>query len=273
MIPERYRGMLPAYWYEIEMAERHLSVMEDEMLLREQKIDELSNQFVLPKATWSLWIWEWIYFRRQMSGNDTSRREAIRKKRWGNSPFRIPVLRDLANQHGRLLEIKEDFVSRGIEFQFSTDETVDQDSLQRNFEYIRPVHIRTMTVSFKSPDWNSGVEISERYSAISYPFQAFAGNDLYCGVPYDGPQIVTLPTPPAYFGGERIAQSYEWVLQDAFTFAGTIYAGGLETPATVIPVNQSVNYASGEQIGAAYSRTVQEGYRLSGTFDTGTEVT
>lgn len=270
MIPERYRGMLPAYWYENDMAERHLSIMEDEVVLRKQKIDDLSNQFILPRATWSLWIWEWIYFRRRMNGSESFRREAIRQKRWGNSPFRIPVLRDLANQHGKLIEIKENFINKGIEFQFSTIETVDQESLQRNFEYIRPVHVRSMVVSFRSPDWNSGIEISEQYSAISYPFQAFASNTLYCGVPYDGPKVVILPTPPVYAGGERIAQTYERVLQGGFPITGALYAGGLAAPVTVIPVNQTVTYSGGEQIAASYSTKQQAAFKLTGTINAGT---
>ncbi|WP_052088302.1 hypothetical protein [Paenibacillus wynnii] len=273
MIPERYSGMLPAYWYEIDMADRHFSVMEDEMELREQKIDELSDQFILPRATWSLFIWEWIYFRRKMNGSDSSRREAIRQKRWGNSPFRIPVLRDLGNQHGKLLEIKEDFINKVIELQFSTEEPIDQESLKRNFEYIRPVHIRSMTVSLKAPDWSSRIDISEHYSVLNYPFQAFASNALYAGVLYEGTKVATLPTPPLYSGEERIAQTYELVLQAAFPITSLLYAGssGAIIPPTIRPNDQVVTYSSEETVSGSYETQLQVAYKLTGTINSGTE--
>ncbi|WP_162174481.1 hypothetical protein [Paenibacillus sp. FSL R7-269] len=130
-----------------------------------------------------------------------------------------------------------------------------------------------MAVSFKAPDWSSGIEISEQYSAISYPFQAFASNTLYCGVPYDGPKVVILPKSPVYAGGERIAQAFERVLQAAFPVTGALYAGGLAAPVTVIPVNQAVTYSGGEQIAATYSTKQQAAFKLTGTINTGTEVT
>ncbi|MEK5238036.1 hypothetical protein NST99_20290 [Paenibacillus sp. FSL L8-0470] len=273
MIPERYRGMLPPYWYEIDIVDRHFSVLEQEMIDRERTIDDLGNQFLLPRATWSLWVWEWIYFRRKMNGSESSRREGIRQKRWGNTPFRIPVLRDLGSQYGKLVDIIEDINNKEIEFQFSTEEPIDQEALKRNFEYIRPVHVRYMTVSLKEPDWNSGIKIAEQYSVLNYPFQSFASETLYCGIPYDGPKVVNLPTPPVYASGERIAQTFERVLQAAFPVTGALYAGGLEAPVTIIPVNQAINYSGGATMTAAYSKQLQATYKLTGTINAGTEET
>lgn len=275
MIPKRYRGMLPAYWYEIDMAERHFSLMQDEMELREQKIDELSNQFILPMATWSLWIWEWIYFRRKMNGSDSYRREGIRQKRWGNSPFRIAVLRDLGNQHGKLLEIKEDFINNDIEFQFSTEESIDQESLRRNIEYIRPVHVRNLVVSLKAPEWSNRLEISEQYTVLNYPFQAFASQMLYAGVLYSGPAVVNIPPNPVYNNGTlKAANTFDKKFQVAFPVTSLVYAGssGVSISPTVKPNDQTATYSNGgESISAVYDMQQQRAYKLTGKTNAGTE--
>ncbi|WP_052520697.1 DUF2313 domain-containing protein [Aneurinibacillus migulanus] len=85
MIPLRYREVLPPYWYEIDMAERHFSVMEEAMNGREKITNELRDQFILQRATYALEVWEWIYFRKVQTGSFEERREAIRKKTMGQA--------------------------------------------------------------------------------------------------------------------------------------------------------------------------------------------
>ncbi|WP_342435910.1 hypothetical protein NSS79_20520 [Paenibacillus sp. FSL L8-0436] len=151
MIPLRYREMLPPYWYEIDMADRHFSVFEKEMDDRLKTIDDLGNQFILRRSTWALWIWDWVYFRKTQSGSDDERREAIRRKRWGHRAFRLPVLRDIGNQHGKLLSVSEDFLAQEIQFEFSLSQPVNMAGLQVDFEYIRPIHIRRAVFSSLVP--------------------------------------------------------------------------------------------------------------------------
>lgn len=173
MIPLRYREMLPPYWYEIDMADRHLSVMEKEMAEREQTIDDLSNQLLLRRSTWALWIWEWIYFRKTQTGTDDERREAIRRKRWGDRPFRLPVLRDIGNQHGRLLNISEDFLAKEIQFEFSLSQPVNMAGLQADFEYIRPVHIRRAVVSSSVPSQTINIKGTGYSHGVDFPICGF----------------------------------------------------------------------------------------------------
>ncbi|ERI10217.1 DUF2313 domain-containing protein [Aneurinibacillus aneurinilyticus] len=143
MIPLRYREVLPPYWYEIDMAERHFSVMEEAMNGREKITNELRDQFILQRATYALDMWEWIYFRKVQSGSFAERREAIRKKRWAKRPFKLPVLRLIGSQCGKLLNVREDFLAKEIYFEYDiADETVDLMRLHRDFEYIRPVHVK-----------------------------------------------------------------------------------------------------------------------------------
>lgn len=141
MIPLRYREVLPPYWYEIDIAERHFSVMEAEMDERQKKMDELRDQFILRRATYALEVWEWIYFRKVQTGSLEERREAIRKKRWAKRPFKLPVLRLLGAQYGKLLDITEDFVEKEIHFEYAANEPFNARQLLVDFEYIRPVHI------------------------------------------------------------------------------------------------------------------------------------
>lgn len=141
MIPLRYRKVLPPYWYEIDMAERHFSVMEKEMNDREKITNELRDQFILQRATYALEVWEWIYFRKVQSGSFAERREVIRKKRWARRPFKLPVLRLIGSQCGKLLDVREDFLSKEVYFEYVANEGIDLKRLYEDFEYIRPVHI------------------------------------------------------------------------------------------------------------------------------------
>ncbi|MMZ48597.1 hypothetical protein D1872_102720 [compost metagenome] len=141
MIPLRYRKVLPPYWYEIDMAERHFSVMEKEMNDREKITNELRDQFILQRVTYALEVWEWIYFRKVQSGSFAERREAIRKKRWAKRPFKLPVLRLIGSQCGKLLDVREDFLSKEVYFEYVANEGIDLKRLYEDFEYIRPVHI------------------------------------------------------------------------------------------------------------------------------------
>ncbi|MEC0131545.1 MULTISPECIES: DUF2313 domain-containing protein [Paenibacillus] len=167
MIPLRYREMLPPYWYEIDMADRHFSVFEKEMDDRLQTIDDLSNQFILRRSTWALWIWEWMYFRKTQEGSDDERREAIRRKRWGDRPFKLPLLRELGNQHGKLKNVSEDFLAKEIHFEFSLVQPFNMAGLQADFEYVHPVHIRravfssavpTQVINIKGTGYSHGVD-------------------------------------------------------------------------------------------------------------------
>lgn len=142
MIPLRYRKTLPPYWYEIDMAERHFSVMEKEMDDREKNMNGLRDQFILQRATYALEVWEWIYFRKVQTGSFAERREAIRKKRWAKRPFKLPVLRLIGSQCGRLLDVREDFLAKEVYFEYAADEGIDLKRLYEDFEYIRPVHIK-----------------------------------------------------------------------------------------------------------------------------------
>ncbi|ADO57414.1 putative phage tail protein [Paenibacillus polymyxa] len=141
MIPLRYREMLPPHMYEIDMAERHFGVMELVVDDREKSIDDLGNQFVLKTATWSLPIWEWMYFRQEQIGTLEQRRDAIRRKRWAKRPFTLPTLRLIGNKYGNLLDVQEDFLAKQIRFVYSVESDLDIKSLMEDFEYIRPVHI------------------------------------------------------------------------------------------------------------------------------------
>ncbi|GIO84522.1 hypothetical protein J25TS5_14540 [Paenibacillus faecis] len=141
MIPLRYREMLPPYMYEIDMAERHFAVMEKEIDDRGGIIDDLSNQFLLQRATWTLPLWEWMYLRQEQVGKYEPRRETVRRKKLSKLPFTLGTLRTLGARHGELVDVREDFVTRTIRFIYRIDSELDFGRLYADFEYIRPVHI------------------------------------------------------------------------------------------------------------------------------------
>ncbi|HBU81771.1 MAG TPA: DUF2313 domain-containing protein [Paenibacillus sp.] len=141
MIPVRYREVLPPYWYENEVAGWHFGVMEEEIDLRAKKMDELVDQFLLQRATWGLDLWEWIYFRSEQLGTIEQRREAIRRKRLAKKPFKLPILRQLGSQYGKLLKVTEEFLAKEIHFEYDGSSPINVAGLIDDFEYIRPVHI------------------------------------------------------------------------------------------------------------------------------------
>jgi hypothetical protein len=141
MIPVRYREVLPPYWYENEVAGWHFGVMEEEIDLRAKKMDELVDQFLLQRATWGLDLWEWIYFRSDQLGTIEQRREAIRRKRLAKKPFKLPILRQIGLQYGKLLKVTEEFLAKEIHFEYDGSSPINVAGLFDDFEYIRPVHI------------------------------------------------------------------------------------------------------------------------------------
>ncbi|MCM3699183.1 putative phage tail protein [Paenibacillus macerans] len=141
MIPLRYREMLPPYMYEIDMAERHFGVMELEINDRGSTIDDLSNQFLLQRATWALPLWEWMYLRGEQIGTYEQRRELVRRKKLSKLPFTRTTLRALGARYGKLIDLREDFAAQTITFVYSIDSVLDFARLYADFEYIRPVHI------------------------------------------------------------------------------------------------------------------------------------
>lgn len=169
MIPLKYRQALPPYWYEIDMADRHFSVMEEEMDGREKTIEDLGNQFLLQRATWALLVWEWIYFQAEQAGTETERREAIRKKKLASKPFKLPVLRALGSQYGKLLRVSEDFLAKEIRFDFSAENPIDLKKFYQDFEYIRPVHIRRATTSIQTEIETIVVSGKASYHPIDFP--------------------------------------------------------------------------------------------------------
>lgn len=62
MIPLKYRRKLPPQWYENQVAELHFEGAGSAIDYQEEKIREQGQQYLLPYATYSLDIWEWIFF-------------------------------------------------------------------------------------------------------------------------------------------------------------------------------------------------------------------
>lgn len=141
MIPVRYREVLPPFWYEHEMATWHFGVMEEAIDDCGRKMKEIQNQFLLQRASWGLSVWEWIYFHKEQTGSIEERREAIRRKRLARKACKLPLLRQIGGQYGKLLDVTEEFKLKEIHFEYAATAPIDMSGLFSDFEYIRPVHI------------------------------------------------------------------------------------------------------------------------------------
>ncbi|MEC0125356.1 putative phage tail protein [Paenibacillus pabuli] len=169
MIPVRYREVLPPYWYENEVAGWHFGVMEEEIDLREKKMDELVDQFLLQRATWGLGLWEWIYFRTEQVGSLANRREAIRRKRLAKKPFKLPILRQIGSQYGKLLKVTEEFLAKEIHFEYDAGAPINLAGLFADFEYIRPVHINRGVPVVQAPKSTITMGVKAYGYSVDFP--------------------------------------------------------------------------------------------------------
>lgn len=124
-------------------------------------------------------------------------------------------------------------------------------------------------------EYRSGLTLSNKFSILSYPYQAFASTTLYAGVPYAGPKVVNIPANPIYVGGGvKLGSTFSVTLQAAHPITGLVFAGnsGVVIPPIVIPADQEVSFSSGEILGRVFSTKLQEVYRLTGTVYSGGEL-
>lgn len=169
MIPVRYCEVLPPYWYEHEVAGWHFGVMEEEIDERNRKMKEIQNQFLLQRASWGLPLWEWIYFHREQTGSIEERREAIRRKRLAKKACKLPLLRQIGGQYGKLLDITEEFKLKEIHFEYDSKAPIDMSGLFSDFEYIRPVHILRAVPVVKTVSPTIEVSSQAYHHEIDFP--------------------------------------------------------------------------------------------------------
>jgi hypothetical protein len=266
---QRMIDSAPGYYQESRTYGSIQQAIADELDRLGTATDDLQLQLRATTATWGLSLWEARYGLPIDDGNtyDLRRKKVLARIR-SKAPFSVALIKGIA----------EIYTQRPVTVQFDREnmqvvivmdrETNTSPQLFAAIDNIIHAHLG---VKYRAAwVYESGINIGWSYAAIAYPFQAFASNTLYCGVPYDGPKVVNLPMPPVYDSGERIAQTFERVLQASFPITGALYAGGLAAPVTVIPVNQAVTYSGGEKIAATYSTTQQAAFKLTGTINTGT---
>jgi P2-related tail formation protein len=143
MIPLKYRERLPSYWYENTVAEYHYEGAGSEMDRGKQAIIDLGNQFLLPYATYSLDVWDWIFFGQVQRGTNQKRRDDIKKKYLSKARFTLTTLRTIGAMAGALRRVSEDFPNKRIYFDFEAIAPLDLESLYADFERIRPVHVNS----------------------------------------------------------------------------------------------------------------------------------
>ncbi|QRG65238.1 hypothetical protein [Brevibacillus choshinensis] len=150
MILEKYRSMLPPYWYENQVADYHFEAAESEMVEQIAKIEQLRNQFFPMTATYSLDVWDWIYFGTKQFTPDVQRRQAIKEKYWSRVSFTPAVLRNLGLDASTLkvVTMEEVFATKRIRYTFKQKDMVDVSKLVKSFEKIRPVHAVGIDLSF-----------------------------------------------------------------------------------------------------------------------------
>lgn len=262
MIPVRFREALPPYWYENEVAGWHFGVMEEEINLREQKMNDLVDQFILKRATWGIGIKEWVYFRAEQLGTFEQRREAIRRKRLAKKPFKLPILHSLASPHGDLIQVKEDFIGKTITFQYTLDTNVNYEVIYKalftDFEYIRPVHVNKMQLETVR-ECNPALEISSNYKAYQYPLRITGA--FLCG---------TWPSPSTL--GREVTTTME-LTRSGYTQSSWPYrlAGKVIAGTEIVPDTLNAHYLGGFEVNQDQTDIIKK-YNICGIFLSGNGV-
>jgi len=142
MIPERYRQMLPPYWYENTVAEYHFAGAGDEVDSFSRQREDVLKQFNSWSATWGLDIWDWIYFGRTQALPLEERRKNIQRQHWAKLGFTPNVLRAIGLSASTLKNVKmvEDFLGKVIHYVYPIEDQFDTKHAVQSVERIRPVH-------------------------------------------------------------------------------------------------------------------------------------
>lgn len=142
MIPERYRTMLPPYWYENTVAQYHFEGAGTEVDVFDQQRENVLQQFAPWSATWGLDVWDWIYFGWKQSLPLEERRKNIQRQHWAKLGFTPSVLRAIGLNASTLKKVQmvEDFDKKLIHYVYPVEDQFDTNHAVQSVETIRPVH-------------------------------------------------------------------------------------------------------------------------------------
>ncbi|MED4749959.1 hypothetical protein [Brevibacillus choshinensis] len=142
MILERYRRMLPPYWYENEVAEYHFVGTSSVTDAFDAQRQDVLQQFSPWSATWGLDIWDWIYFGRKQGLSIEERRKNIQQKHWSYLGFTPSVLRAIgwSSSPSKRVQMIEDFNKKVIRYVYPFEDQFDIRNAIQAVEKIRPVH-------------------------------------------------------------------------------------------------------------------------------------
>ncbi|MBG9798252.1 DUF2313 domain-containing protein [Brevibacillus laterosporus] len=94
MIPEKYRAILPPYWYENQVAVHHFEAGEAERAYQQARKLDLERQTMITTATWGLPYWEYMFQVTPKQGDSyETRRARVMAKYRERLPF-TPALAD-----------------------------------------------------------------------------------------------------------------------------------------------------------------------------------
>ncbi|GED68693.1 hypothetical protein BRE01_23950 [Brevibacillus reuszeri] len=142
MIPEKYRKMLPPYWYENRVAEYHFEGAATPVEYYAEKRNDLRQQLFPLSATWGLDYWDWTYFGKKQSSSLEQRRKNIQQQHWAYLGFAPEVLRaiGIASSEGKRVEMIEDYPTKLIRYVYPIHDRFDIRHAVTAVEKIRPVH-------------------------------------------------------------------------------------------------------------------------------------
>jgi hypothetical protein len=142
MIPDRYKRLIPPYWYENKVAEYHFTGASTPIELFAEQRREITEQPIPYLATWGLDYWDWLYFGKKQTSDLNERRRNMQRQHWAYLGFTPSVLRAIGQSasSSKKVEMVEDFQQKVIRYAYPADESFDHNHAVLAVEKIRPVH-------------------------------------------------------------------------------------------------------------------------------------
>lgn len=275
MITERAQRMLdstPGYYEESRVYIGIQQSIADELDRTAAGTEDLQKQLRATTATWGLYLWEARVGLPVSDGSpiETRRKRVLARIR-SKAPFSAAMIKGIVEIYTSN-PVKVRFDKENMQVIITMDrETNTSPQLFAAIDNIIHAHLGVEYMA--AWEYASEIQYGWSYTAICYPFQAFASQTVYAGTLYGGPAVVNIPPNPVYAGGTiRAAGTFKRTLQEAFKVAGSVYAGnsGVSIPPTVIPKDQAVTYSGGESVSGAYETKQQRAFKITGTTNAGT---
>jgi uncharacterized protein YmfQ (DUF2313 family) len=223
-------------------------------------LDEILDQFFVKTATWWLWDWE-VRVGLDVVESDPLeiRRSRVMARIRSKAKFSRSMLESVAEAYThKPVNVTVDAATSTVLFSFDSA-FITNASFYEQIEDVIQAHLLPKYQG--SWLYDHKVNFIGQYVALSYPFQAFASEQLFAGTKYDGQPVRQEVN---YIATEQLKASFVRTIQP-YELAGNLLLGGTET------ANETAIFNAEESAIQTYG-VITKVYQATGAVNAGTEV-